>query len=112
MVIFYVSALWHQLVQMCHHRHRHELINLCLSYTHHSVRRKMGAAHSVRVQTGAEKGSVSKSYRKEATFELGLKRRVREGWARRAECGHGGDRQTETGLNRPNDPAASFPPTC
>lgn len=88
----------------------------------------MGAAHSVRVQTGAEKGSVSKSYRKEATFELGLKRRVREGWARRAECGHGGDRQTqwafpgrkhyfyllltETGLNRPNDPAASFPPTC
>lgn len=42
----------------------------------------------------AEKGRcVRKSYRKESTFELGLKRRVTEGWAGRAEHGHVGGGQ-------------------
>lgn len=54
----------------------------------------MEAAHSVRVQRVAEEErNVGKNYRKEATFELGLKRRVRGGWARRAEYDHGGGRQ-------------------
>lgn len=42
----------------------------------------------------AEKGRrVRKSYGKVSTFELGLKRRVTEGWAGRAEHGHGGGGQ-------------------
>lgn len=48
----------------------------------------------MRVYRVAEKGRcVRESYRKESTFELGLKRRVTEGWAGRAEHGHGGGGQ-------------------
>lgn len=57
------------------------------------MRRKMGAAHSARVQMVAEKGSARKSYRIEARFEVGLKRRVRAGhtmwswwWQQRQEA--------------------------
>lgn len=54
----------------------------------------MGAAHSAIVQRMVEKvRGVRKSHRKEAPFELGLKRTGRQGWACRSECDHSGGRQ-------------------
>lgn len=54
----------------------------------------MEAVHSVRFQRVVEEErNVGENYRKEATFEPDLKRKVRGGWAHRAEYDRGVGRQ-------------------